>query len=137
MIQTRKFTEADVLALQNAVDRDTHNPAWKVKDFYNPSPDPEEGYVAPVQCSIISDDERPIAFVRYTKTLRISCIWNDESDTRQNARAIIFGINDAVQKARTSGFSEIIITTSNPQLANFFTKMLKMTKSGDEYVLAV
>lgn len=137
MIETRLFKEEDVTALQNAIDRDNHDPAWKVKDFWNPTPDPEEGYVAPVTTTIIQSGDYPIAFVRFTKTLRISCVWNDSADTRHNARAIIHGISDAVQKARASGFSEIIITTSHPQLATFFEKIMKMTKCGDEYVLAV
>lgn len=137
MIETRLFTAEDVASLQACIDKDNHNPAWKVKDFFDPTPDPEQGYVAPVTTTVIHDGDYPITFVRFTKTLRISCVWNDAADTRRNARAIIHGINDAVQKARASGFSEIIITTNHPQLATFFEKIIKMTKCGDEWVLAV
>jgi hypothetical protein len=87
--------------------------------------------------NVIEDSKGPIAFVRYTKTLRISCVWSDGNDISRNARAIIQGINDAVQKARDSGFSEIIITTNHKKLAVFFEQVIKMTKSGDEYILAV
>jgi len=127
MVNIRDFTQEDIPALQKAIDADTFHPGeWQV-DHFTP----------PVKTNVIEDSEGPIAFVRYTKTLRISCVWNDTADTRRNARAIIQGLADAVQKARGSGFTEIIITTSHPQLATFFEKIMKMTKSGDEYILAV
>ncbi len=137
MIDIYDFTADDVSALQKAIDADTFHPgAWKVKDFWNPTPDPEV-YTPPVHSEVIADMNGPIAFVRFTRTLRIACVWNDGEDIQRNAKAIIHGIRDAVSKARTSGFSEVIITTANPRLANFFDKVMKMTKSGDEYTLAV
>ena len=118
--------------LQKAIDADTFHPGeWKVEHFLPLFNQP------PVTTNIIEDNDGPIAFVRYTKTLRISCVWNDGADTSRNAKAIIFGIKDAVEKARASGFSEIIITTSHPKLAAFFERILKMTRSSDEYTLAV
>lgn len=137
MINIREFTAEDVPALQKAIDGDTfHSGEWQVKHFYDSNPDPAE-YQPLTTVTVIEDQHGPISFVRYTKTLRISCVWNDGAETGRNARAIIFGINDAVKKARASGFSEIIITTTHPKLAEFFDKVLKMSKSGDEYLLAV
>lgn len=127
MINIRPWSVEDVPALQKAIDADTFHPGeWSVEHF-----------TPPVTTSVIEDQDGPIAFVRYTKTLRISCVWNDSSDVRRNARAIVQGINDAVQKARASGYSEIIITTSHSKLATFFERVMKMTRSGNEYVLAV
>lgn len=137
MIDIRQFTKEDVFALQKAIDADTFHPGeWTVEHFYNPTPDPKK-YNPPVMTTIIEDQHGPIAFVRYTKTLRISCVWNDAADNSRNARAIIQGIKDAVEKARASGFSEIIITTDHPKLADFFERILKMTPSSGEYLLAV
>jgi hypothetical protein len=131
-IEIRNLTEDDIPALQKAIEVDTFHPGeWKVEDFLS-SPDKP-----PVATNVIEDQNGPIAFVRYTKTLRISCVWNDGADVSRNARAIIQGIHDAVLKARASGFSEIIITTSHSKLATFFERVMKMTKSGDEYLLAV
>lgn len=139
MIDIREFTAEDVPALQGAIDRDTIHPGeWTVEHFYDPDPDPDSTeYRAPVTTNVIEDQHGPLAFVRYTKTLRISCVWSDAEDFSRNARAIIHGIKDAVEKARASGFSEIIITTSHPKLAEFFSRVLKMNHSGDEYILAV
>ena len=126
MTTIRKLEDTDIPALQKAIDADTFHPGeWKVNHFTSTT------------TNVIEDSHGPIAFVRYTKTLRISCVWSDGADTSRNARAIIQGINDAVQKARASGFTEIIITTTHDKLAAFFEKILGMTKSGDEYILAV
>ncbi len=131
MIQSRSFKLEDVDSLQKAIDADTfHHGECKVAHFI-PSGGPS------LVSNVIEDQRGPIAFVRYTKTLRISCVWNDGDDNSRNARAIIFGVKDAVEKARASGFSEIIITTAHPKLAMFFEKVLKMTKSDGEYILAV
>jgi len=137
MIGIQDFTADDVAALQKAIDADKFHPGeWKVTDFWNPTPDPEV-YNPLVTSEVITDSTGPIAFVRFTKTLRISCIWNDGEDIQRNAKAIIHGIRDAIAKARASGFSEIIITTTHQRLATFFDKVMNMTKSGDEYILAV
>ena len=127
MIEIRKFNSQDIPALQKAIDADTFHPGeWQVEHF-----------TPPTTTNVIEDSKGPVAFVRYTKTLRISCVWSDGSDVSRNARAIILGIKDAAQKARASGFTEIIITTNHKKLAAFFEQVIKMTKSGDEYVLAV
>ena len=137
MVDIRGFTQEDVPALQKAIDADTFHPdEWRVEHFYNPNLDPET-YTPALVTTVIEDQHGPIAFVRFTKTLRISCMWNDAQDVRRNARAIIHGIRDAVQQARASGFSEIIITSSHPKLATFLERIMKMTKSGDEYLLSV
>jgi hypothetical protein len=131
MTTTRALTEQDHPALQAAIDRDTFHPGeWKVSDFIHT---PESPRVS----TVIEDSKGPIAFVRFTKTLRICCVWADGCDTCRNARAIIFGIRDAVQMARANGFTEIIIQSDHEKLATFLTEVLKMTKSGSEFLLAV
>ena len=128
MTGMRPFESADIPALEDAIKRDTFHPGeWRVDHFT----------AGPVSSSVIEDDKGPIVFVRFTKTLRISVVWNDGADTSRNARAIVFGIKDAVEKARRSGFTEIIITTSHPKLQVFLTRVMNMTRSGDEYLLAV
>jgi hypothetical protein len=125
MIVIRKFTTDDVPALQKAINADQFHPGeWQV-DHFTP----------PVTTNVIEDQHGPIAFVRYTKALRISCVWNDASDTGRNARAIIQGLRDAVERARASGFSEIIITTESEKLATFFERVLGMRRSQQEFLL--
>jgi hypothetical protein len=130
MLKIRKFEEDDILPLQSAIDADTFHPGeWSIEHFTGDS--------TPKEVQVIEDQKGPISFVRYTKTLRISCVWADGTDKSRNARAIIQGLRDAVEKARASGFTEVIIKTSYPELANFFVKVMKMKHSGDEYLLAL
>jgi len=131
MLEIRDFTLEDISSLEAALARDEFHPGeWRVHHFFN---QPNR----PVSSSVIEDDKGPIAFVRFTKTLRISCVWNDGADFSRNARAIIFGIKKAVDRARASGFTEIVIQTSHPKLAEFLTRVIGMNKSDGEYVIAV
>jgi hypothetical protein len=131
MTTTRAMTEQDYPALQAAMARDTFHPGeWKVEDFIHTAESPKVA-------TVIEDSQGPITFVRFTKTLRICCVWNDEADNSRNARAVIFGIRDAVQLARANGFNEIIIQTNHIKLATFLTKVLKMKQSSGEFILAV
>lgn len=131
----RDITADDLPALAQAIERDTfHHGEWKVENFYTQPP--QEGIYQPaVHSQVIENKNGPIAFVRFTKTLRISCIWNDVEDYSRNAKAVIFGIYQAAQMARDSGFSEIIIFSQHPKLSDFLVNVLKMTKRGDEHLL--
>lgn len=136
-IEIRPFDKTDIPALQAAINRDTFHPGeWTVKHFYD-DPEDSDALKIPKEVTTMSDSKGPIAFVRYTKSLRISCVWNDETDNHRNGRAVLNGIFDAIKKARASGFTEIIITTESEKLATFFEKMLKMKRSKDEFLLQV
>ncbi len=129
MIDIRSFTKDDLIQLQQAINRDKFHPGlWTVEHFSDKSPKEVE---------VISDQTGPIAFVRFTKTLRISCVWNDAEDNHRNARAIIHGIRDAVIRARDSGFTEIIITAESDELKIFLSNVLKMNPQTNEFVLQV
>jgi hypothetical protein len=64
-------------------------------------------------------------------------VWNDEADYSRNAKAVIFGIKDAVTRARASGFNEIQIQTDNEPLKKFLTKVPGMRESHGEFLLQV
>jgi hypothetical protein len=135
-VNIRPFETSDLPALGEAISRDRHIPSWSVKHFYDDPADPDALKI-PKEVTTMSDSRGPIAFVRYTKSLRISCTWNDEKDVHRNAKAIIFGIRDAVDRARASGFTEILITTESEKLATFFERVLGMKKSQQEFLLQV
>ena len=135
-IEIRPFSETDIPALSEAISKDKHDPSWSVKHFYDDPTDPDVLKI-PKEVVTISDSKGPIAFVRYTKSLRISCMWNDETDNHRNGRAVLNGILDAVNKARANGYTEIIIATESEKLATFFERILKMKRSRDEFLLQV
>jgi hypothetical protein len=131
VIQIREFDPTqDSPALQTAIDGAVFHPgAWTLAHFL-----PDTSTKA---CAVITDGDGPIVYTRYTKVLRIGCVWNDEDDYSRNAKAVIFGIKDAVTRARASGFNEIIIQSANPKLAAFLENVLKMKKSDGEFLLYV
>lgn len=129
MIDIRDFSKDDLAPLQEAIDRDKIHPGlWKIEHFSDETPKKVE---------VISDQQGPIAYVRFTKTLRISCVWNDAKDNHRNARAIIHGIRDAVIQARKSNFTEIIITAESDELVKFLSNVMKMSQQSNEFVLQV
>lgn len=134
-MEIRDITADDLTALQQAIDRDRFHPGeWEPEHFYTQPP--EEGVYQPaVHSQVIENKNGPIAYVRFTKTLRISCVWNDADDTSRNAKAIIFGIRKAVEQARDSGFSEVVINSTHEKLSDFLVNVMKMTKRGDDHLL--
>lgn len=137
MINIRPFVKEDVPALQVGIDNDKIHPGtWEVKEFYD-DPADENALKIIKQVEVIEDDKSPIAFVRYTKTLRICAVWADPEDRARNSRAVIRGIRNAIKTGRASGFTELIIQTDYEPLANFFTVVMKMTQHGDQYILAI
>lgn len=138
MTSTRAMTENDFPALQAAITRDTFHPGeWAVEDFIHDPQSEDSRKRVPKMCTVIEDSQGPIAFVRFMKSLRISCVWNDEKDVHRNARAIVFGVRDAVRLARENGFSELVITTESEKLAQFFERVLGMKRSQQEFLLQI
>lgn len=126
MIDIKPIEEKDADDLIQAINQDTFHPGeWKVTDFYDGT-----GF-----CETVRDENGPIVFVKFTKSLRISVVWADSENHHRNAQAIVLGIKDAVEKARGQGYTEIIIQTNVPKLANFLTRVIGMRKSGDEFLL--
>jgi|ERR1017187_5012636 hypothetical protein len=82
---------------------------------------------------VYEDEKGPIAVLRYTKTLRLVGVWCDNKDFRRNALATMKALEDATNKAKASGFTDIIFTTESPTLARF-CKRLGFQESGEQYV---
>lgn len=133
-MEIRDLKAEDLPALQDAIDRDTFHPGeWAVSDFTAPL---EDGSYHPARfAQVIETSKGPVTFVRYTKVLRISCVWNDVEDASRNAKAVILGVRNAIEMARSSGFSEIIITSDHEKLSDFLVRSLGMTKRGSEHLL--
>lgn len=127
----RNFFDSDIPALQSAIDADKfHKGEWKVEHFQIPD----------TTVRVIEDSKGPITFVLYTNSedfLRISCVWVDGDDAPRNARAIIYGIHNALEMARDNSFKGIVIQTRHSKLAEFFTRVMKMEQRSDEYLLHV
>lgn len=123
----RPMTNDDLPALQTAIDKDTFHPGeWKTAHFTDPQAMPE----------VIEDKKGPAVFVRFTKTLRISCVWAEPENMGRNARSVIAGLRHAIEEGIKSGYKELVITTAHPPLAEFLKKF-GFVQHDTEYFLSL
>ena|ERR1035437_8991057 len=122
-ITSRPLEQADLDMLQRALDHDEFEHA------------DVSAYTKNTAYSEVYEDEvGPIGVLRYTKTLRLMTVWCDNKDRVRNAASVIKAINDAVAKAKASGFTDIIFNTQSPTLAKFCITKLGFEESKGEYV---
>jgi ribonuclease HI len=120
----RPLSNKDFPMLQKAIDQNTFHPGIPI-GYYTGENKFSEVY---------EDDKGPVGVVTYSKTLRIAAVWCDNNDRSRNGRATVAAIKDAVERAQSSGFTEIIFNTNSPKLAEFCTKVLGFEESQGEYV---
>lgn len=136
-MELRALTSRDIPALQAAIDADPFHPAgtWKVTHFTSPT----------VYSEVVEDADGAVIFAAYEResetAMRLSCMWVNGHDTRRNAKAIIFGIQSLVQKARASGYQEIVTESEYAPLRAFLGKVLgfvpRPTGSAKDLVLSI
>ena len=99
--------------------------------------DPEQ-YTMDHAYSVIYEDEKgPIGVLRYTKTLRLVCVFCDNDDKERNAAGAIQAVVDAVAQAKANGFTEILCETESESLKRFYVKHLGFKEAGKTLVLHV
>ena len=117
----------DVAGLSEAIKKDTLHPGeWKVEHFTDPN----------LYSEVVEDEQGPVIYARFTKTLRISCVWADPDNKQRNFQPAFEGVKDAVDKAKASGFTEVIVLTNHPPLAAFL-KMFGFKEAKGEYLLQI
>ena len=101
-------------------------------DLVHPDLWTKEHFTAPnVQTEVVEDKQGPRVYVLFTKTLRISCVWHDYDSPSRNAKAILFGLQDAIEKAKKSGFTEIVVESGHWPLRLFLRKIGFISKGYD------
>jgi len=126
---SRPLGVADLPMLQRALDQDEYE-HLETKNF-----------TMDYAFSVVYEDEQgPIGVLRYTKDdgrLRLVTVWCDNNDRRRNGRSVIVAIADTVQRARASGYKDIVFATKSPSLAKFCIDRLGFEEKKGEYVLHV
>ena len=123
MVTSRPLELLDFPMLQRALDQYTYEHAT--------SPEYTQDNV---YSEVYEDEEGPIGVLRYSKTLRLVCVWCHNDDKKRNAAATIQSIKDAVAKAKASGYTEIIFNTESPTFANFCVNVLGFKENKGEYI---
>lgn len=128
-MKSRPIYNTDIPALRAAIDADIFHPkgTWEVEHF--------RGFA-----ELFEDTHGVVVFTRYepeaAQRLRIMTVWTDPENKGRNARAIVFLVRAAAERAAGAGFKELIFFTEHPPLANFCSKVLGFTGIGDnQYVL--
>jgi hypothetical protein len=127
-MKLRPIYNTDIPALQAAIDADIFHPAgtWQVEHF--------RGFA-----ELFEDKHGIVVFTRYepeAQRLRIMTVWTTPENKLRNAKAIIFLVRAAGERATRAGFKELIFTTKHPPLAAFCSKALGFIGIGDDqYIL--
>jgi hypothetical protein len=73
------------------------------------------------ETQVYLDGEKPIAFVRCAKSLRLDIQFRDNGDKRANAALLMQNLEAFCKRAVDSGFTEIVFCTDSPELLAFCT----------------
>lgn len=122
-MNVRHLEENDLPMLQKALDRDEF-PHGTVKDYTQ-----ERAF-----SEVYEDEQGPVGVICYNKILHFFAVLCDNKTKRRNAAVIIQALNDAVEKARSNGYTEVRFQTASPPLAEFCVKNLGFVASHGEYV---
>jgi len=123
MITDRFMQESDETILTQSLAQDEYHATTNV-DFFK-----EQGTLT----KVYELDGEPVLFSRACKALRLDLQFVNNHAARKNMQVMLGGFPALVEKARESGFREIIFNTSSPLLKKFCTTRLGFTEvEGDE-----
>ena len=125
-ITNRPLEEKDLPMLQAALDQDTFEHCEA------------KNYTMDNSYSVVYEDEQgPIGVLRYTKTLRLVCVFCDNDDKRRNAAGATQAVINAVQQAKANGFVDVICETESESLKKFYVNYLGFKEAGKTLVLHI
>jgi hypothetical protein len=126
MITNRPLEQKDIPMLERALNQDT---------FEHCEP---KQYTMDNAFSVVYEDEQgPIGVLRYTKTLRLVCVWCDNDDKKRNAAGAVQAVIDAVEQAKSNGFTDIVCETESPLLKKYYIERFGFVEAGRTLVLHV
>lgn len=110
MQENRLITEQDRGILQESLLNDQYHKDTTSADFF---------YDLNAECRIYTDNDKPVAFVRCTKALRLDIQFISNADRKANAKLLLENLEAFCKRAADNGYTEIIFNSSNPELAAF------------------
>ena len=124
-ITNRLLEEKDETWLATSLALDEHHQGTPVAFFKEPG----------VLSTVYEDEQGPICVARCSKSLRIDIQFLDNEDRRRNAKVLAAGVEQVAAAAKASGYSELVFTTSNPELAAFCEHSFGYEVVPDKFVL--
>lgn len=136
MITSKFITEDDYDILKESLKKDEYH-------FDTP---PEFFYEQNTVCSIYSDEEGPILFVRgkpieygtYSHlVIELDIQFLNNSDARRNLKAMLEGFSELETKAKDNGFIGFLFTSNQPFLKKFCIKRLGFEEVIDSILVKI
>jgi len=125
-ITNRPLESKDLPMLKAALDQDTFEHCEA------------KNYTMDNSFSVVYEDEQgPIGVLRYTKTLRLVCVFCDNEDKQRNAVGAIQAVKDAIAQAKANGFVDVICETESESLKKFYVNHLGFKEAGKTLVLHI
>jgi hypothetical protein len=132
MITNRFIEEKDHPLLSESLTRDEFHQGTGL-DFFL-----EEGTV----CSVYEDEDGPILFVRgkpiifsTLKIIRLDIQYLNNKDAKRNMRAMLEGLPDLADKAKSNGFNAFYFFSNVPLLRKFCVKRLGFTEYDNDILV--
>jgi len=126
MVTNRSLESKDLPILQAALGQDTFEHCEA------------KNYTMDNSFSVVYEDEQgPIGVLRYTKTLRLVCVFCDNEDKQRNAVGAIQAVKDAIVQAKANGFVDVICETESESLKKFYVNHLGFKEAGKTLVLHI
>ncbi len=125
-LTNRPLESKDIPMLKQALDQDTFEHC-----------DPEQYTMDHAYSVVYEDGKGPIGVLRYTKTLRLVCVFCDNDDKERNAAGAIRAVGDAIEQAKANGFVDVICETESPSLKKFYVNHLGFKEAGKTLVLHI
>jgi len=122
-VKSREINELDKEQLDKIISNDEYHKDLITSDFF---------YAPGTYTKIYEKDDKPVFYIRATKSLRVDLQFVDINDKKNNALALIETLNEWVELAKKSGFTEIYCNTASSKLADFCVKHLGFIKVDKE-----
>lgn len=124
MITEKSLEPGDIPQLADSLAKD---------EFHKDTP-PEFFTENGTVCTVYSDEDGPICYVRGSKSLRLELLFTDNSTVERNLTALENGVSGIAEKARANGFKEVIVHTDSPSLKVIATERYGFVESEGELV---
>lgn len=112
MIESRPLQDGDYELLKDSLERDEFHQDTTPAFFRAPG----------TVCDVYSDELGPVLFVRNAKSLRVDIQFVDNEDRARNAKVLLNQFEIFTERARASGYTELVFCTNSPMLKEFCKK---------------
>jgi hypothetical protein len=114
----RLLNESDRKILDESIQKDSYHRETTTPDFF---------YDRRSFCDVYEDENKPVMFVRASKTLRLDIQFCDNGDKLKNMAAL-HELESITERAKAAGFTELVFCSDSPLLRAYCIKHFKFNE---------